>query len=134
MKEKMKKLESECILSIGKAREKGKAKGRVLGKEETMDEARTQFQMVYNTGFRHGWKSALSKTGQPETSELFLHTNTPLPYPTAGLKNSDDEAEEEDDEDDGEDEEEGGPDRVQESSQPKLIEKATDVPDPTPSL
>ncbi len=106
----------------------------MLGKEETMDEARTQFQMVYNSGFRHGWKSALSKTGQPETSELFLRTNTPLPYPTAGLKNSDDETEEEDDEDDGEDEEEGGPDRVQESSQPKLIEKATDVPGPAPSL
>uniref|UniRef100_A0A2N9G943 Uncharacterized protein n=1 Tax=Fagus sylvatica TaxID=28930 RepID=A0A2N9G943_FAGSY len=90
MREKVRKLESECILSIGKAREEGKEERKVLGKEEAMDEA--------------------------------------------GLKNSDDEADEKDDEDDEGDEEEGGPDKVQESSQPELIEKATDVPGPTHSL
>jgi hypothetical protein len=134
MREKVRKLESECILSIGKAREEGKSKGKVLGKEEAMDEVKAQFQMVYNSGFRHGWKSVLSKTEQPETSELFLRTNTPLPYPEAGLKNSDDEADEEDDKDDEGDEEEGGLDKVQESSQPELTEKATDAPGLAPSL
>ena len=54
--------------------------------------------MVYNSGFRHGWKSALNKTEQPETSDLFLRADTPLPYPDAGLKNSDDEGDEEDEE------------------------------------
>ena len=88
-----------------------------------MDEARTQFWMVYNSGFKQGWKSALNKTEQPELSELFLCSNTPIPYPEEGLKDSDDEAEEEDKEDDGEGEAERGPDRVQEDSQPAPIEK-----------
>ena len=90
MREKVRKLESECILSIGKAREEGKeegkAEGKVLGKEEAMDEVKAQFQMVYNSGFRHGWKFVLSKTEQPETSELFLRMNTPLLYPEAVSK------------------------------------------------
>ncbi len=34
MREKVRKLESECILSIGKAREEGKEERKVLGKEE----------------------------------------------------------------------------------------------------
>jgi flagellar biosynthesis/type III secretory pathway protein FliH len=71
MQEKMRQLESECIQSIGKAREEGKeegmAEGKELGKEGAMDEVKTQFQMVYNSGFRHGWKSALNKTKQPKT-------------------------------------------------------------------
>ena len=79
----MKKLESECILSIGKAREEGK--------EEVMGEVRAQFQKVYNTGFRDGWKSALSKFGVPESSKLYLRDNTLIPYPNTGLKDSDDE-------------------------------------------
>jgi hypothetical protein len=98
-----------------------------------MDEARTQFCMVYNSGFRQGWKSALNKTGQPESSELFLRSNTPIPYPEKGLKDSDDEAEEEE-EDDGEGEEERGPDSIQEGSQPAPVEKATDAPGPTFTL
>ena len=108
MRDKMKKLESKCLLLIGKAHEEGMeegmAKGKKLGKEGAMDEVKAQFQMVYNSGFRHGWKSSLRKTEQSETSDLFLRANTPLPYPKAGLKNSDDEADEEDDE--GEEEEE----------------------------
>jgi hypothetical protein len=138
LKEKVRKLESECISSIGKAREEGKeegkAEGKILGQEAAMEEARTQFQMVYNSGFRQGWKSALNKTGQPESSELFLRSNTPIPYPEEGLKDSDDEAEEEEEEDDGEGEEERGPDSIQEDSQPASIEKATDAPGPTSSL
>ena len=54
MQEKMRKLESECIQLIGKAREEGKeagmAEGKELGKEGAMDEVKTQFQMVYKVG------------------------------------------------------------------------------------
>uniref|UniRef100_A0A2N9HFB0 Uncharacterized protein n=1 Tax=Fagus sylvatica TaxID=28930 RepID=A0A2N9HFB0_FAGSY len=110
IKEKMKELQSECVLWLGNAHkvgmEEGLKKGKELGREEAMDEVTTQFKLVYNSGFRHGWKSALNKTEQPETSNLFLHTNTPLPYPDAGLKNSDDEGDEEDEEE-GEKGEEG---------------------------
>jgi hypothetical protein len=138
LKEKVRKLESECIASIGKAREEGKeegkAEGKILGQEAAMDEARTQFRMVYNSGFRQGWKSALNKTGQPESSELFLRSNTPLPYPKEGLKDSEDEAEEEEEEDDSEGEEGRGPDSMQEDSQPAPTEEATDAPGPTSSL
>jgi flagellar biosynthesis/type III secretory pathway protein FliH len=45
LKEKVRKLESECIASIGNAREEGievgKAKGKKLGHETAMEEART---------------------------------------------------------------------------------------------
>ena len=138
LKEKVRKLESECIASIGKAREEGKEEGKaerkVLGHEVTMEDARTQFRMVYNNGFRQGWKSTLKKTEQPESSELFLHSNTPIPYPKEGLKDSDDEAQEEEEEEDDEGEEEIGPDSMQEDSQPTPIQKATDAPSPTSSL
>jgi flagellar biosynthesis/type III secretory pathway protein FliH len=47
LKEKVQKLESECIASIGQARiegkEEGKAEGKALGYEAAMEEARTQF-------------------------------------------------------------------------------------------
>uniref|UniRef100_A0A2N9IKU8 Uncharacterized protein n=1 Tax=Fagus sylvatica TaxID=28930 RepID=A0A2N9IKU8_FAGSY len=55
-------------------------------------------------------------------------------YDRGGLKNSDDEADEEDDKDEEGDEEEGGLDKVQESSQPELTDKATDAPGLAPSL
>jgi hypothetical protein len=90
--------------------------------------------MVYNSGFRQGWKSALTKTGQPESSELFLRSNTPIPYPEEGFKDSEDEAEEEEgeeEENDAEGEEGRGSDSVQEDSQPAPTEGATDAPGPT---
>uniref|UniRef100_A0A2N9ERS7 Uncharacterized protein n=1 Tax=Fagus sylvatica TaxID=28930 RepID=A0A2N9ERS7_FAGSY len=119
LQEQVKRLESECVNRLGlahqegmeeglvKGEELGLLKGKELGREGAMGEVTAQFKMVYNTGFRHGWKSALSKTGQPEMSELFLRTNTPLPYPNAGLRNSDDEGDEEDEEGEEEEEEEG---------------------------
>jgi uncharacterized protein YqfA (UPF0365 family) len=76
MREKVRKLESECIQAISKAREEGK--------EVVMGEVKAQFQLVYNSGFRHGWKSALNQTKVPKTSDLFLRANIPLPYPEAG--------------------------------------------------
>lgn len=88
LKEKMRKLETECIQSIGEAREDGK--------EEVMEEVKAQFQMVYNSGFKDGWKSALNKTEVLDASDLFLRDNTPLPYPDARLKDTDDEVGEED--------------------------------------
>jgi hypothetical protein len=109
--------------------EEGLKKGKELGREGAMDEVKAQFKMVYNSGFRHGWKSALNKTEQPETSDLFLRANTPLPYPDAGLKNSDDEGDEEDEEEEGEQEAEeeeeeeekgkGEEEEVQEQDQPQ---------------
>lgn len=99
-----------------------------------MDEARTQFQMVYNSGFRHRQKSALNKTEQPETSKLFLRANTPLPYPAEGLKDSNDEDEEEGDEGEEAAEEEGEPDKSQEESRPAPSEMATNAPGLGPNL
>ena len=71
----------------------------------------------------------LTKTEQSETSELFLRSNTPIPYPEEGLRNSEDEAEEEGEEEE-EDEEEGGgaPGNVTEGSQPAPTEGAVDAP------
>jgi multidrug efflux pump subunit AcrB len=70
IQEKMKELESECVRRLGIAHkegmEEGLKKGKELGKEGAMGEVATQFKLVYNSGFRHGWKSALSKTEQPE--------------------------------------------------------------------
>ncbi len=98
----MKELQSECVLLLDKAHkegmEEGLTKGKELGREGAMDEVKAQFKMVYNSKFRHGWKSTLNKTEQPETSDFFLRANTPLPYPNAGLKNSNDEGDEEDEE------------------------------------
>jgi hypothetical protein len=119
IKEKMKELEAECVSRLGhsyeegmgegliKGEELGLKKGRELGKEEAMEEVKTHLQKVYNSGFRHGWKSALIKTEQPEVSELFLRANTPLPYLDAGLKNSDDEEDEGEEEEEEEAEKEG---------------------------
>ena len=137
IQEKMKKLGSECVLSISKAHKKGMEdglkKGKDLGKEGSMGEVTTQFKMVYNSGFRHGWKSALSKTEQPETSDLYLRPNTPLPYPDTGLKNSDDEADDEDEEgEEGEKKKEAEEvqekDRPQGSMQPELNNQTVDMP------
>ncbi len=50
LKEKMRELEAECIQSIGQARENEK--------QELMGEVKTQFQTMYNSGFRDGSKSA----------------------------------------------------------------------------
>ncbi len=78
IKEKFRKLETECIHAIGKAREEGK--------EEVMGKVKAQFQLVYNSGFKDGWKSALKKIKVLAESELFLRANTPFSYLDVGLK------------------------------------------------
>uniref|UniRef100_A0A2N9II57 Uncharacterized protein n=1 Tax=Fagus sylvatica TaxID=28930 RepID=A0A2N9II57_FAGSY len=126
MKENVRKLETECIHAIGKAREEGK--------EEVMGEVKAQFQLVYNNGFRDGWKSALKKTKVLAESELFLQANTPLPYLNAGLKDTDDEA---DNKDGGEEEEEEEEleelDNQSPESLPELTVETAGVPKVTPS-
>uniref|UniRef100_A0A2N9F9U0 Uncharacterized protein n=1 Tax=Fagus sylvatica TaxID=28930 RepID=A0A2N9F9U0_FAGSY len=87
--------------------------------------------MDYNSGFRHGWKSASSKTKQPRVSDLFLRANTPLPYPEAGLKDSGDGADEEENEET--DDEQGEKDQFRESSQPELTDKMADAHELPPS-
>jgi hypothetical protein len=51
-----------------------------------MGEVRAQLQEVYNSGFRDEWKPALRKADIPNSSDLYLRSNMPLPYPEAGLK------------------------------------------------
>ena len=92
LQEKVKLLEAECIQSIGKAREEGK--------QEVMAEVKAQLQGVFNHGFRDRWKSALRKADVPSSLNMYMRSSTPLPYPEAGLKESDDEDEDEEDEED----------------------------------
>uniref|UniRef100_A0A2N9HPI1 Uncharacterized protein n=1 Tax=Fagus sylvatica TaxID=28930 RepID=A0A2N9HPI1_FAGSY len=98
--EKIRILEAEYLLSLGKTLESGKKEG----KREAWGEIKDQIQGVYNRSFRDGWKAALQKVGTPASSDLLLRENTPLPYPNAGLRESD---EEDEDSDEDEDEEEG---------------------------
>jgi hypothetical protein len=104
LKEKVRLLKAECIKSISLAREEGIQVGKKAGQEEVLDQVKTNFQGVFNRGFRDGWKSALKKAKVLRTSKWFLREKTPLPYPEAGLRASD--AEEEDDEDNEDDEDE----------------------------
>uniref|UniRef100_A0A2N9HG01 Uncharacterized protein n=1 Tax=Fagus sylvatica TaxID=28930 RepID=A0A2N9HG01_FAGSY len=100
LQERVGKLESECISRLNKAHQEGMREGE--GERDG------------GGGFRLGWKSALYKTEHPEirhSSELFLRTGTPLPFPDAGLQESDDEGSEEggvDEEEEEEEEEEEG--------------------------
>uniref|UniRef100_A0A2N9FPM5 Uncharacterized protein n=1 Tax=Fagus sylvatica TaxID=28930 RepID=A0A2N9FPM5_FAGSY len=90
--EKIKTLEAEYLRSLGKTLESGKKEG----KQEAWGEIKDQIQGVYNRSFRDGWKAALKKVGTPASSDLLLRENTPLPYPNAGLRESDEEDEDSD--------------------------------------
>ncbi len=90
--EKVRNLEAKCIQLIDKAREEGK--------QEVMGEVKAQLQGVFNGEFTDSWKLALIKADVPESSDLYLRSSMPLPYPEAGLKDSDDEDEDEEDEED----------------------------------
>ncbi len=90
LQDKVRLLESKCIQSIGKAREEGK--------QELRAKVANQLQGVFNRGFRDGWKSTLKKAGIPSSSDMFERSNTPLPYPKAGLKDLEDEEEDDEDE------------------------------------
>ena len=78
------KLEAECIQSIGEAREEGKKESKL----EVLTEVKAELQGVFNRGFWDGWKLALKKAKVPSSSDWFLRDKTPLPFPEAGLKNS----------------------------------------------
>uniref|UniRef100_A0A2N9EDY8 Uncharacterized protein n=1 Tax=Fagus sylvatica TaxID=28930 RepID=A0A2N9EDY8_FAGSY len=109
LQEKVKNLEAECVRSIGEAREDSKREGNQEGKQEVLNEVKDQLQGVYNRSFRDGWKAALKKAELPASSDLFLRENNPLPYPDAGLKESDkeDEGDEKDEDEEIETEEVG---------------------------
>ena len=98
MQEKVKNLEAKCIRSIGEAREEGKWEGKQEAKQEVLGEVKDQIQGVYNRSFRDGWKAALRRVDTPASSDLLLRENTPLPYPDAGLRESDKEDADEEDE------------------------------------
>jgi hypothetical protein len=93
LQEKVRLLEAECIQSIGKAQEEGKQK--------VMAKVKAQLQGVFNRGFQDGWKSALRKADVHFSSNMYVRSNTPLPYLEVGLKESDNE-DEDDDEDEAE--------------------------------
>ena len=72
LKEKIRLLKAECIKSISLAREEGIQVGKKDGQEEVLDQVKTDFQGVFNRGFRDGWKSALKKAKVLRTSKWFL--------------------------------------------------------------
>jgi hypothetical protein len=118
LQENVRLLEAECIQSIGKTWEEGK--------QEVMAGVKAQLQGVFNCGFRDGWKSALRKADVLSSTDMYVRSNTPLPYPEAGLKESDDE-----DEDDDKDEaEEAEAEQEAQAADPASL--ATGNP-PTPS-
>ena len=100
--EKIKTLEAEYLRSLGEHLESGRKEGKQEGKQEAWGEIKDQIQGVYNRSFRDGWKAALKEVGTPVSSDLLLRENTPLPYPDAGLRDSDKEDEDGDDDEDEE--------------------------------
>jgi hypothetical protein len=122
--EKIKTLEAEYLRSLGKTLESGKKEG----KQEAWGEIKDQIQGVYNRSFRDGWKAALKKVGTPASSDLLLRENTPLPYPNAGLRESNKEDEDSDDDEDEEEDAEVIGDVPEDQAIDPIVISAEDSP------
>uniref|UniRef100_A0A2N9H8Q0 non-specific serine/threonine protein kinase n=2 Tax=Fagus sylvatica TaxID=28930 RepID=A0A2N9H8Q0_FAGSY len=83
------------------ARTEAEQKAKMAAEVAELQE-KVKLQGVFNRGFRDGWKLALKRANVPSFSEMYLRDNTPLPYPEASLKETDDEGEDEEEDDETE--------------------------------
>uniref|UniRef100_A0A2N9HAE8 Uncharacterized protein n=1 Tax=Fagus sylvatica TaxID=28930 RepID=A0A2N9HAE8_FAGSY len=105
--DKFKKLETECIQSIGEARRRRQER---MANKKSWVKLKSNLRESSTEASEMGGNRLQSKAEVPDSSDLFLRDQTPLPYPDAGLKvlDNEDEDEEDDEEEDVDEAEEAG--------------------------